>query len=208
MANLVILGAGDQARVVLEALNGRKDINVLGFLADNLPKGEMRGGFPILGRLNEIPEHADFYHIAIGDCRARTIIRGSIRTTARALAIIHPSAIISPSSMILPGAFVGPRAVLHCGAIAQAHSIVNTGAILEHDCQLEDCSHLGPGAVTGGHVRIGWQATVGLGAMIRDRVEIGAGAFVGMGSVVTKNVRPGMMVYGNPAREIRENATR
>lgn len=205
MANLVIIGAGDQARVVLEALNGRKDIDVLGFLDDSLPKGTMRGGLPVLGGVTEIPEHADYYHIAIGNCFARSVIHSLIQAPARALAIIHPWAIIATSAMILPGAFIGPRAVLHCGAIAKAHSIVNTGSILEHDSILGDYSHLAPGAVTGGHVEIGRSTFIGLGSMIRDRIKIGDLSIVGMGSVVVSDVAAGMVVYGNPARVIREN---
>ena len=37
-------------------------------------------------------------------------------------------------------------------------------------------------------------------AVVRDGVAIGEDAFVGMGAVVTKNVAPGQLVKGNPAR--------
>ena len=37
-------------------------------------------------------------------------------------------------------------------------------------------------------------------------VEIGEGAMVGAGSVVTKNVPPGVIVAGNPARVLRSLA--
>ena len=46
-------------------------------------------------------------------------------------------------------------------------------------------------------------ASIGTGATILGGVQIGAGAIVGAGSVVTKNVPPGMIVAGNPARIIR-----
>jgi acetyltransferase-like isoleucine patch superfamily enzyme len=43
-------------------------------------------------------------------------------------------------------------------------------------------------------------ASIGANATILPGVEIGAGAMVGAGSVVTKNVPPGAVVTGNPAR--------
>lgn len=43
-------------------------------------------------------------------------------------------------------------------------------------------------------------ASIGSGATILDSVEIGERAIVGAGAVVTKNVPPGAIVAGNPAR--------
>jgi acetyltransferase-like isoleucine patch superfamily enzyme len=51
-------------------------------------------------------------------------------------------------------------------------------------------------------VRIGDDVFVGARSLILKGVQIGAGAVVGAGSVVTKDVAPGAIVAGNPAREI------
>lgn len=45
-------------------------------------------------------------------------------------------------------------------------------------------------------------ARIGVNVTLLPRVIIGEGALVGAGSVVTKNVAPGMVVAGNPARVI------
>ena len=49
-------------------------------------------------------------------------------------------------------------------------------------------------------------AAVGSAAVILGGVRIGEGAMVGAGSVVTRDVAPGAIVAGNPAREIRRPA--
>jgi len=46
-------------------------------------------------------------------------------------------------------------------------------------------------------------ASIGSGSTILCGLEIGAGAIVGAGSVVTKDVPPGTIVAGNPARVLR-----
>ncbi|MBN1603417.1 MAG: N-acetyltransferase [Chitinispirillaceae bacterium] len=46
-------------------------------------------------------------------------------------------------------------------------------------------------------------ASIGSGSVIMCGITIGRNAIVGAGSVVTKNVEPGTIVAGNPARYIR-----
>jgi acetyltransferase-like isoleucine patch superfamily enzyme len=49
-------------------------------------------------------------------------------------------------------------------------------------------------------------ARIGAGAVLCPGVEIGEEAFVGAGAVVVKDVPPGVVVVGNPARVLREVA--
>jgi UDP-2-acetamido-3-amino-2,3-dideoxy-glucuronate N-acetyltransferase len=46
-------------------------------------------------------------------------------------------------------------------------------------------------------------ATLGSGAVVGGGVRIGRGALVGAGAVVTRDVEPGQVVVGNPARPLR-----
>jgi len=47
-------------------------------------------------------------------------------------------------------------------------------------------------------------ARIGVGAVLCPAVEIGEEAFVGAGAVVVKDVPPGVVVVGNPARVLRD----
>ena len=54
-----------------------------------------------------------------------------------------------------------------------------------------------------GVCRLGRGVTVGAGATIVDSITIGRDSVIGAGSVVTRNVPPGVVAYGVPARVVR-----
>ena len=65
----------------------------------------------------------------------------------------------------------------------------------------EDCIIVCLVCIAGG-VRIGDNSWIAPGSIIRDGIKIGKGVVVGMGAIVTKDVRDGVIVIGNPAREM------
>lgn len=62
-----------------------------------------------------------------------------------------------------------------------------------------------PGAKASAPIHIGNRVWIGLNATILKGVTIGEGSIVAAGAVVTRDVPPGVMVGGVPARVIREN---
>jgi UDP-2-acetamido-3-amino-2,3-dideoxy-glucuronate N-acetyltransferase len=52
------------------------------------------------------------------------------------------------------------------------------------------------------------RASLGSGAIIMGGVRVGAGAIIGAGATVTKDVAPGEVVVGNPARALAAEARR
>jgi maltose O-acetyltransferase len=74
-------------------------------------------------------------------------------------------------------------------------------------CGTHEITRAGPraaGTGCGKDIIIDNGVWIGFGAHILPGVHIGEHAIVGAGSVVTKNVRPFVIVAGNPARELRE----
>ncbi len=121
--------------------------------------------------------------------------------------IIAGDASVAPASDIAPGCAVLRRAVVNGSAIG-AHTVINTGAIVEHGCSIGSNCFIGSGAVICGDVTIGDDTFIGAGAIVRNGLSIPPATTIGMGAVVTGSITvPGTYV-GNPARMIDECAHR
>ena len=90
-------------------------------------------------------------------------------------------------------------AIINAGAVIAENVIVNTGVIVEHDCEIDAHAHIAPRACLLGGVRVGAEALIGAGASVLEGREIGRGAIIGAGAVVTRNVAPGETAFGVPA---------
>ena len=97
-----------------------------------------------------------------------------------------------------PGVTVAPYTKI--GNFVTLNRHVSVG----HHTQIEDFCTINPAANIAGICVIREGAQIGMGANVLDRVEIGSNAIVGAGSLVTKNVPPGTVVYGVPARVVRD----
>jgi sugar O-acyltransferase (sialic acid O-acetyltransferase NeuD family) len=101
--------------------------------------------------------------------------------------------VIGAGSVVLEHGHVGPGTSLGDAVI------VNTGAVVEHDCLVEDGVHVAPGACVLGGCVVEAGAEVGSRAVILPGRRVGSGARVGAGAVVTQDVPPRVTVIGVPA---------
>lgn len=120
-------------------------------------------------------------------------------------ALVDPTAILGSTVVIGHGAYVNAGTVFGAHARVGCHANVNRSASVGHDCELGFASSLGPGVVLTGHVRVGASAFVGAGAVVLPGVTVGDGAVVGAGAVVTRDVAPGAVHVGSPARLLKTN---
>jgi acetyltransferase EpsM len=207
---LVVIGGGEHARVLIEAARSRPDLwDLRGFIdVQPNPETESRLGVPRLGsddagRALAAAGGIEFVLglAGLGSRDARSaVVKAYDEAGARWATVIHASAWVSPTAHLGEGVFVSAGAILNSGARVERHAVINTGAIIEHDVVVEECAQVSPAAAIGGGTRIGRQAYVGLGARVRDHLQIGERATVGMGAVVVASVPADVVVVGNPAR--------
>jgi sugar O-acyltransferase (sialic acid O-acetyltransferase NeuD family) len=208
MANTILWGAGGQAIVLRELLEGNGDVLVA--LFDN----DLDARTPFEG----VPLH---YGLAgfedwlarrsAGDLQGLAAIglSGAERLDVHALfasrgvrvaTAIHRSAFVASDAVVGVGVQIMARAAVCSRAVLGDAVLVNTAASIDHQCIVERGVSVGPGAVMTGRVIVEEFAFVGAGAIVLPRVRVGAGSVIGAGAVVTKDVAPGATVAGNPAR--------
>jgi UDP-perosamine 4-acetyltransferase len=100
----------------------------------------------------------------------------------------HPRATVEPSAQIYDGVQVFANAYVGSSAILHEKCMINTGAIVSHDCEIGSFTHIAPGAMLAGHVHVGEKALVGMGVTTMIGIKIGSGARVGNGAVLLADV--------------------
>jgi sugar O-acyltransferase (sialic acid O-acetyltransferase NeuD family) len=113
--------------------------------------------------------------------------------------VISNDASVSNYAAISPGAQVLSGARVQAGARILEHTIVNTGALVEHDCLVGSYSHIAPRATLCGQVKTGAQVFIGAGAIILPGIELGQNSVVGAGTTVCRNVPERALVVAERA---------
>lgn len=209
--SLILFPFGGNAReavVAIEALNAaRPSYRILGYLDDDCER--LRGtDYPILGATEVWRSHRGKARLLAvpGSPRSFRQRRGLIeRFELRpedAVCIVDPSVRIAASARVGMNSLVMAGCFVSAGARIGSHCVVLPNSVVSHDASLQDYAVIGSNVSVSGGVVIGENCYIGSGARIREGISIGAGAMVGIGAVVVRNVAPGEVVAGVPARRM------
>ena len=114
-------------------------------------------------------------------------------------------------SLRMAGVSIGKNCMISWGAKLDVRSgsiIIGDRCTITHGCIIlshdRSKKRINPQDEGGGTVRLGNDVFVGVNSVILRDVTIGDYSIIGAGSVVTKDVPPGVVVAGNPARVIKK----
>jgi sugar O-acyltransferase (sialic acid O-acetyltransferase NeuD family) len=208
--SVVIVGAGGHARVVADALLCQ-GVEVRGFVdADRSLHGSSIYGRPVLGADGALDDEAlkgcDLVN-GLGGVGSEqgTLLRRRVQEQLEAagrrfVGVRHPTAHVSPRAELAADVQVLAGAVVQPGACIGIGSVINTRAVVEHDCLLGAFVHCAPGSVVCGDVRLGDDVHVGAGAVVRQALTLGRGVVVAAGAAVVADQSVAAVLMGVPAR--------
>ncbi len=193
MEKIVIVGYGGHAKVLSDSIKTAGKYKIAGYtdVEDKDANIEYLGTDECLSRIFE----AGVNNAAIGiGFIGNSNIRISIYTLLKQIgfhlpAIIDRSAIISEGVTIGEGTYIGKRSVINPDSLIDKCCIINTGAIVEHECRVEPFSHISVGTVLCGNVIVGAESFVGANSTVIQGITIGNRCLVGAGSVVRKDLK-------------------
>jgi sugar O-acyltransferase (sialic acid O-acetyltransferase NeuD family) len=203
MKNLYIFGTKffDLIKLV-EAINMSKPTwKICGFFdTKNRIKGDELWGYPLIGieKVEKLARDKNNYFFC-NKPRNYKAAHFLISNNCNIATLVHPNVDLNfveiGKGCILPeGCVVGGRTKIGDFVTVRLNSLIS------HDVTVEDFAFIGPSASIAGESVLKKRCFIGQGAVVMTGRVIGEESVVGAGAVVTKDVPPGTVVIGIPAK--------
>jgi sugar O-acyltransferase (sialic acid O-acetyltransferase NeuD family) len=208
-AELLLFPCNGNALEALDCLGSA--FRCVGFVDDTPAKqGTTVAGIPVLSRA-AFAQKADAQVLAVPGGPASFHARGNqidgLQIPAQRFArVIHPGAHVSPLAVLGHNLLIMAGVVVTSNARIGNHVCLLPNTVVHHDAVIGDYSLVGSNVTVAGSVELGANCYIGSGTSIKNGLRIGAGTLVGLGSNILRDVDPGVVVAGNPAKLLRKEA--
>lgn len=208
MIELYIVGAGTYGEAMFD-LAEHCGYSVAGFFDDNEEKiGSLIFGKKVLGKVEEL--FADNLTgvnvvVAIGNNRVRNNLLKQVREKGGATpTLIHKTVTITKNVEIGEGVYIQPNVTLWTSVKIEDNCVISPGVVVAHHSTLKEGSFVSTLSGVGAGITIEEEAFLGMAVTVVTGVKtVGRGSVVGAGAVVIRDVPPGVVMAGVPAKKLR-----
>ena len=209
MKHLVIIGAGGMGRCLYAlALNGigyNETYDIKGFIDDNLSALDKFENYPpVIDTISNYSiQKDDVFCCSIGAVETKVRLVGKFQENgAEFLTLIHKNTSIGPNVKIGRGTIIDDGVHIDPDVTIGENCLIQTQAIIGHDSVIGNNVRIDTHCSLVGGTIVKDDACIFTHAMISHNVVIGEKATVGACSFVIKKVKPGVTVFGVPAKII------
>jgi sugar O-acyltransferase (sialic acid O-acetyltransferase NeuD family) len=125
----------------------------------------------------------------------------------RFVSVIHPSARIGKNVSIGTNCLIMAGVAITSNAIIGDNVCILPNSVVHHDSVIKDYTLIGSNVAIAGGTTVGNNCYIGSGTNIINGISIGEFTLIGLGSNVVKPVPAHSTFAGNPAKEIKKQAT-
>ena len=176
MEDIVLLGCGGHARSVTDSIEQSGRFHIAGFVDKNMDSNFSYRNHKVIGNDDDLQKIYDsgIHYAFVGIAYlGKSDIRDRLYRRLKEIGYILPI-------------------IMDCSAVV-AMAIINTAAIVEHDCQIGRFCHIAVSSTICGGANIGSNTLIGANATIIQSVNIGKNCIIGAGSVVRKDIEDNML---------------
>ncbi|MBR0196755.1 MAG: acetyltransferase [Kiritimatiellae bacterium] len=209
MKDLIIIGARGCGREVADwaksCIGYGSEFVIKGFLDG---KADALDGFgewpPILGNVEGYKfSNDEVFVVALGDPKwKRHYAEIALSNGGLPYTLIEQSARIGAHSKIGKGCLVLANARISVNCDIGDFVLLSSSCVIGHDVKIGAFSHVGAFGFMGGFSSLGENVTMHPRVSVLPHKKVADNATLGAGSVCIRNVKPGITVFGIPAKEI------
>lgn len=209
MKRLIILGAGGMGRQICNMAKRcsgyEKEYVIKGFLDDNIHALDQYDHYPPVldSIMNYQIQKDDVFVNSIGDVETKKkCIQHILDHGGTFLTLISPTAQISDNVKIGNGCIIATGVCIGVESVIGDFTLIQNYAVIGHDVKIGSFCRVDCNCVCIAGVELEDEVCIHTASTINHNTKIGKGAVVGANSFVVRNVKPGLSVFGNPARKV------
>lgn len=191
---IIILGAGGHAKVVTDVLV-KSGYEIIGIVTPDKERDSLCFGYRVIGDDDELDSYRDKDFLlanGIGFLPGKSLrwdIAMKMREKGHSFVnVIHPSAIIADDVTLVEGVQVMAGSIIQPGVHIGRDTIINTGACIDHDCNIGKNCHFAPGVTLSGDVQVDDGVHIGTGSSVIQGKTIGTGTVIAAASVIYHDI--------------------
>ena len=208
MKKLVIIGDGDQSKVIQNIIDQSNEFKICYFIKLNKVKRNKDKFIPKIKKINFenffLKKSTNYHFIcSISDnySRYKTVVKFNKKFKKIKWAkIISKTALISKYSKIGFGTVVGDSVYIGPETKIGNHCFLNNNCKIEHHNQFQDFTSTAPAVKTGGNVKLYEFSYIGLASVVKHNIKIQKNTVIGANSLVLKNCAANSIYFGSPVK--------